>query len=186
VARRSTRNFVRALSSLEVDDFERGPEVSEDVQLTYIADDVRQTTYVYAGSGATEAAVVGEHGIMTLEVATTRGILVDQVSMRGGGGAESVIHMWEVAVEPTITGSATVVVPLQGGGLGDPPAFRETRVNTGTILTAAIAVGNFRVLSTEGMGFRPFHIRNGRFFVLVFGQANTAVDMGVRWRELVS
>lgn len=186
MARRSTRNFVRALTSLGVDDFERGPEVSEDVQLQYIVDDVREVTNVYAGSGANEAAVVGEHGIMTLQVSTPRGILVDQVSMRGAGGAESVIHLWEVAIEPTITGSATVVVPLQGGGLGDPPIFRETRVNTGTILTAAIAVGNFRVLSTEGMNFRPFHIRNDRFFILVFGAANTAVDMGVRWRELRS
>jgi len=40
VARKSTRNFVAQLLGIGVDDTERQPEVSEDVQLVYIADDI--------------------------------------------------------------------------------------------------------------------------------------------------
>ncbi len=184
MARTSTRNFVRGFFGLQVDPSEsaQGPEVSQAAQLSYTADDLREVGYFYGGVGSSEAAVVGEHGILQIECRTPRGLLIDGIHFFGAGGAEGVVHIWEVAVSPTITGPAGVVVPLRGGALGGP-LTPEARVITGTIATAAIAVGNLRMFSGDPWG-GPFHIRNGRFFQIVFGNNNTAVDMGIRWREL--
>jgi len=49
MARKNLRNFINLFRAVAVDDAEAGPEVSEDIQLVYVADDLRQSSYIYGG-----------------------------------------------------------------------------------------------------------------------------------------
>jgi len=186
VPRRSFRNFLQLFGAFRVDDSEKQPDVSQDVQLVYIADDIRQAGYFYGGTGQSEAAVVGEHGILSLACRTTRGLLVDGISMAPPlvFSNPEMILCWSSAVQPTITGPDLLVTPLRGGIAGDDRLLGpQGQATSGTILTGDIAVDTLRVESGN-VPWHPFHIPNNFFFNMVWNTANEAVDMGIRWREL--
>jgi len=183
MARTSTRNFQTAFRSISVDDSAAGPEVSQDVQMVYVVDDLRQSTYIDAGAGGGEGAVVGEHGFMTLECRNPRGLLVTQVTMTDllpTDGLE--LLAWTSAVLPTVTGIAVMLTALRTTGLQGLPAAPVSVSSRATIATANIAVGTFRFLNTAGFQ-QPFFINEGQFFNVVFLASNVAVDLGIRWRE---
>jgi len=183
VPRASFRNFLKAFRILSVDDSARGPEVSDGVQLTYLADDLRETGYGYVGAGAQEAAVVGQHGILSLECRTPRGLIVDVVSCNNlvGFGTDQPIFFWSLNIPPTIVGPSSFASPMRGGF--EAPA-QETLITTGTILTANLAVGRMRYLAMGGAQWKPFHVPLGNHFNMAFSVANIAVDMGLMWRTL--
>jgi len=180
----SFRNFLTLFRAVDVDAAERGPDVSEDIQLTYIADDLRQTSSIDAGSGSTEAAVVGEHGIISLNCRNRRGLEVHQVTMNILIPAfGTTLRIWTSAVVPTITGPAALLTALRTTGLQGLPAAPLSIATAGTILTANIPATAFRMVDAAGFT-PPFFINQGQFFNVAFGTANLAVDLGIRWREL--
>ncbi len=182
MGRITTRGFQRLWRALAVDDQERGPEVSEDIQLQYIVDDARDRTYIYLGSGGTEANVVGEHAIISLECRAPRGLFVDAISMvQPGVLADNVIFCWASSVLPTITTPSIISAALIGGGL-DGTILPVSVTRTGTILTANIAVGAYR--HAEVQPWPRFLLRPTFFFNAAFEDANSAAEMGIRWREL--
>jgi len=184
MARTSIRNFLTAFRAVGVDDAGSGPEVSEDIQMVYLADDLRESTYIDAGAGGGEGAVVGEHGFMTLECRVPSGLLVTQVTMTDLLPTDPFeVLAWTSAVLPTVTGIAVMLTALRTTGLQGLPAAPLSVASRATIATANIAVGTFRFLNTAGFE-QPFFMNNGQFLNIVFLAANVAVDMGIRWREL--
>lgn len=184
MARKNLRNFITLFRAVEVDDAEAGPEVSENIQLVYVADDLRQTSYIYGGSGGSEAAVVGEHGIVTLECRVRRGLEVQQITMTVAAPADgTVLRVWTSGVVPTITGATNMITALRTTGLQGLPAAPLSIAQRGTILTANIPATAFNMVDVHGFT-PPFFINQGQFFNVAFQTANTAVDLGIRWREL--
>jgi len=184
MARTSTRNFQVGFRAIAVDDAASGPEVSQDVQLVYIADDLRQATYIDGGTGGTEAARVGEHGFITLQCRTPRGLEVMQVTMTNQVPAfGNFLHVWTSAVIPTVVGPANMLSALRTVGREGFPQSPQSQAQQATILTAQLATGAFRYVDVQGFT-GPFFINNGQFFNVAFSVANTAVDLGIRWREL--
>jgi len=183
MARRSTRNYQIAFRSVGVDDSAQGPDVSQDVQLVYVVDDLRQTTYIDGGTGAAEAAVAGEHGFITLQCRNPRGLEVTQITMSNQVPAfGNFLHVWTSAVIPTITGAATLVTALRTTGLAGLGGAPLSQAQTATIPTAQLATGAFRYIDVQGFSPR-FFINEGQFFNVAFSVANTATDSGIRWRE---
>ncbi len=184
MARTSRRNFLTAFRAIDVDDAQRGVDVSEQVELVYIADDLRQTTYIDAGSGGTEAAVVGEHAFITLECRVARGVEIRQVTMSPTiVSVGNDIRTWTSGVIPVITGAATMVSALRTTGLQGLPAAPESQTTRGTILTAAIPADAMRTVDSQGFT-APFFINAGQFFNVAMGTANLSSFLGIRWREL--
>jgi len=184
VGRTSFRNFLTLFRAIGVDDATRGPEVSDNIELVYIADDIRQRNYIYAGSGTTEAAVVGEHGIISLECRVPGGLEIGQITMNILIPAfGTTLRVWTSGVEPVITGPATLLTALRTTGLQGLPAAPLSAARAGTILTAAIPATAFRYVDVAQFA-PPFFINQGQFFNVAFNTANLAVDMGIRWREL--
>jgi len=189
VPRVSARNFLRVFAELEIDDAEKGVEVSDNVQLVYIADDLRQRNNVHVGVGTLEAAVVGEHAILSLQVRNKNGVTIDQISftVTPFAGVDDTVRIWASQTLPTIVGPAVLVAPLRSGFLG-PESF----VTAGTILAAAIPTSAFRQKTSSA--FTPgFYVSGPRatvtgivdqFVNVVFNLANTPVGMGIRWTEL--
>jgi len=184
MARTSIRNFLTAFRAVGIDDAEAGPEISQDVQMTYQVDDLRESTYIDAGAGGGEGAVAGEHGFMVLECRVPSGLLVTQVTMTDLLPTDPFeVLAWTSAVLPTVTGIAVMLTALRTTGLQGLPAAPLSVASRATIATANIAVGTFRFLNTAGFE-QPFFMNNGQFLNIVFLAANVAVDMGIRWREL--
>jgi len=184
VGRISRRNFLTLFRATGVDATPRGPEVSDDVQLVYIADDIRQRTYIYAGSGTTEAAVVGENGIISLQCLVPAGMEIQQITMNILIPAfGTTLRVWTSGAEPTITGVANLVTALRTTGLLGLPAAPLSIARAGTIASGSIPVTAFRYLDAAGF-VDPFFINQNQFFNVAFNTANTAVDIGIRWREL--
>jgi len=184
VGRTSRRNFLTLFRAVDVDDAQRGVDVSEEVQLVYIADDLRQTTNIDAGAGGTEAAVVAEHGFLALECRTARGLEVIQVTMSiliPSFGTD--IRVWTSATLPTVTGVANMLTTLRTTGLQGLPAAPLSISQRATIPTGNIPSAAFRMVDAHGFT-PPFFINAGQFFNVAFGTANVAVNLGIRWREL--
>lgn len=184
MGRTSLRNFLTAFRAIRVDDAIRGPEVSDNVQMVYIVDDLRQITNIDAGAGGQEAAVVGEHGFLALECLVAQGIEVIQVTMSLQTPADGTdIRLWTAATLPTVTGAANMLTTLRTTGLQGLPAAPLSISLRATIATAAIPAATFRMVDSQGF-VPPFFLNNGQFFNVAFGTANTAVNLGIRWREL--
>lgn len=184
MARTSRRNFLSVFRSIQVDADARGPDVSNDVGLVYIVDDVRQRTAIDAGSGTTEAAVIGEHAIISLQCRVPGGMEVHQITMNIQIPAfGTTLRLWTSGAEPVITGPNTLVTVLRTTGLVGQPEAPLSVARAGTILTAAIPADTFRYLDASGFT-PPFWLNSGQFFNVAFATANLAVDMGIRWREL--
>jgi len=184
MARINLRNFLTLFRAIEVDGAEEGPEVSQDIQLVYVADDLRQANYIYAGAGISEAAVIGENAIISLQCRNRRGLEVMQVSMIVAiPGFGEQIRLWTSEPAPTITGAANLLSVLRTTGLQGLPAGPLSVAQSGTIVSASIPVTTFVMLDTHGFQ-TPFFINEGQHFNCAFGAANTVVIVGIRWREL--
>jgi len=184
MARTSIRNFLTAFRAVGIDDAEAGPEISQDVQMTYQVDDLRESTYIDAGAGSAEGAVVAEHGFLTLQCRVPSGLLITQVSMHDLTPTDGLTLLaWTSGVVPTVTGIATMLSVLRTTGLQGLPAAPLSIASRATIPTANIPADTFRFLNTAGFN-QPFFINEGQFFNACFLAANVAVDLGIRWREL--
>jgi len=187
MARPSSRNYQRLFGLVGVDPTEKGPEVSEDVQLVYIADDIRQRSGVEVGARASEAAVVGEFGFLSLRINAPGGVEITQITAFGSVAPANLIQIFTHTSQtlPTITGAGGVLTPLRTGIL--PPV---STLQTGTV-AAVIGAAFVHQNDAEFAPFYvagPFQASDGttttQFFNITFGTANLATVIGLRWREL--
>jgi len=184
MARTSTRNFQIAFRSIGVDDSATGPEVSQDVQQVYIVDDLRQHTYIDGGAGGLEGAVVGEHGFVGVACRVPGGMEIIQITMTVAVPADGeVLRVWTTGAPlPTITGESLMITALRTTGLAGLGAAPLSISRRGTVTTASIPATAFRYVDAQG--FVPgFWLNDGQNFNVAFDVANTAVELGIRWRE---
>jgi len=185
MGRTSTRNFQTAFRAVAVDDSASGPDVSQDVQLVYLVEDLHRFRIQTAGATADEGAVVGEHAFLSLEINTPEGVEILQVSAHGSATPTDVliVRFWTSQTLPTVTGVAGVVTPLRTG-----ERSVTARLQTATIATAAIPATAFRQLTDvpfqEQYLVGPSASGTIQFFNIALGTANLAAIMGLRWREL--
>ncbi len=184
MGRTSTRNFLTLFRAVGVDAAHRGPDVSDDVQLVYLADDIRQRTYIYAGAGTTEAAVIAESATVSLECRNPGGLEVLQITMSiliPSFG--TVLHLHTSAVQPPMTGPNPLLSSLRTVGIAGGPGAPQSVATSGTIAIATVPTEAFRYLDAHGFT-EPFLINIGQHFNVTFGLPNTAVTIGIMWREL--
>ncbi|MEE8549621.1 MAG: hypothetical protein V3S74_09110 [Alphaproteobacteria bacterium] len=153
--------------------------------MVYVVDDLRQRTYIQAGAGGTEPATAGQHGFVTVECRNAGGLEVEQITMSNTVPAfGNFVHLWTSAVLPTVVGAAVMLTTLRttglAGGLGAP----ESIATRASIITANIPATSFRYVDVQTFGSQSFFINQGQFFNVAFSVVNTAVDLGIRWREL--
>jgi len=184
MARTSIRNFLTAFRHVGVDATAEGPDVSQDVQMVYVVDDLRQTSYIQGGSGTIEAAVAVENAIISIECRVPRGMEIEQITIEDAvAGFGDQIECWTSATEPTITGVANLVTALRTTGLAGQPAAPLSIARVGTIATGAIPASAFRYNGQQG--FTPrFFINQGQFFNAAAAEANVLKNVAIRWREL--
>ncbi len=185
MGRTSFRNFLTAFRAISVDDATRGPEVSEDVQLVYVVDELARGSSIDGGAGGNEAAVVGEHAIITLECRNAGGVEITQVTASINIPANgTVLRAWTSGVQPVgITGPASMIAVLRTTGLQGLPAAPTAATTRGTIPTASLPVDTFQWVDLHQFA-PPFFINQGQHFNVAFGPANLACVLGIRWREL--
>jgi len=178
--RTSSRNLLAAFTALQIDDRARGAQVSDDIQMVYVIDDATSLSESHVGTGGTEAAVVGEHGVMSLQCNNPGGLVVDTASAIQVPffGNEASTRVWTSAVVPTITGPASPTFELLQG------PSSQAIVQQGTIATANIPAGASRYLNQNGNAIEGFLLRDGFFFNMAFSVVNVATALGLRWREL--
>lgn len=185
MGRTSFRNFLTAFRAIRVDDATRGPEVSEDIQLVYVVDDLRRITAIDAGAGGNEAAVVGENAFVSVECRNAGGLEITQVTMTipvPAGG--TVLRAWTSALQPVgLTGPATLLTVLRTTGLQGLPAGPLGVATSATFATGSIPATTFQWVDQAGFQ-APFFISQGQHFNVAFGAVNVAVALGIRWREL--
>lgn len=183
MGRTSTRNFLTLFRSVSVDDAERGPDVSQDIQLVYLAGDLRQTTYIYAGSGGQELGVVGEHAIVTIQCRVPRGMEIQVVNFLTGAAAPQV-RLWTSDTQPVITTPANMITVMRTSGLEGLPAAPLSIAARGTIATGSIPTDTYRQIANQALTEPLFFINEGQHFNAALDVVNTSVDLGIRWREL--
>jgi len=185
MGRTSRRNFLTLFRAVAVDDAQRGVDVSEEVSLVYIAQDLARANSIDAGAGTNEAAVIGEHALWSVECRNAGGLEITQVTMTipvPAGG--TVLRAWTSAVQPVgITGPAAILTALRTTGLSGLPAAPLGLATSATIATASLPATTFQWVDQAGFQ-APFFINQGQHFNVAFGPANLAVAMGIRWREL--
>ncbi len=185
MARTSTRNFLTVFRSIGVDDAEGGPDVSQDVQMVYVAGDLRQANYIYGGAGDQVAAVVAEHAMISLECRVAGGIEVMQVTLHlPTSGDGNTVHMFTgTGLPANMNNQNPLVTTLRTTGLQGLPAAPLSLATSGTLPTASIPAEAFNYLNREGFT-SPFFINQGQNINAVFAGFNAVVDVGIRWREL--
>jgi len=176
--RKSLRNLLAPLRSVSVDITGDGPDVSDDIQLTYQLGDLSHATYAWAGAGIRENAAVGELGVLTLEVRNPHGLVIDRaVSFRDiGNFARNEIFV--SATIPTIIGANPVPLDLLSG-----PA-PHTIGTAGTILAASIPASSLSFLNSSETFAQGLWVQEGRFFTLVHLETNQTVNLSIRFHEL--
>lgn len=178
MARLSNRNFVAQLRSVGVEDLEKGPEVSQDIQLVYVVDDISR---LIAPRPPVEGFIT--QGVPT-QVARVSGISfrppADSAAvitwMRNDGAIDS---LYEIGTARDLTDD---VNPITIDFFTGPAAPRSTaQFGTKAVQTAGI-------LLPAGENIPDRHpdlvVDPGQIFLWVGNAINNAMTMTFSWREV--
>jgi len=193
--RRSLRNVLTALRALAIDVTGKGPDVSDDVQLTYQLDDVSHQLSQEYGIGYGSANVAGDfHGIIQLQITNPGGIMITECGELVFGIVTRSLA-WTDVVSETITTTATSSThPALGHNFPRPT---RTLIQCGFMPGADVrnAQSGDPVRGEAFVWFANNTMRNffvpgpeaggERFFMFVRSQAANGANMGIRWREFL-
>lgn len=201
--RTSRRNILPALTGADVDAAGKGAEVSDEIQLVYILDDIRNPLYAFAGIGEFTPGAVGREHCLQIECRNPRGLVIDEmVGVHAGGqpgDPDSLIIKCNTQTTPEPNFDPA---PL---GQLEPLAFNEggirpaAEARSGTIPQGQFDGGRpgFTVSLLGGLpigtsgGFGPpvgalqgLFIDFGKFLVMISGRPNNSSQWSLRWHEL--
>jgi len=181
VAQLSKRSLIAALTAAEIDQDSFQPDVSQNIQLTYLLDSFQHSLEGHYGVGFSEPPDVLEVAVLELEVRNEFGVIVVQANNAVVAGLEPIVRVWSNTTGETLTGPTTVVPGLSNG------PSSQSIIRSGTILAAAIPLGALfmRSIPLEEM-FVSGRPRGGpsNFLMIAAVNANVQGSLGMRWREL--
>jgi len=185
MARRSLRNFITQLRAMAVDDTELGPNVSEDIQLTYQLDDFSRYTRGEYASGGFFTGVGGDHQFMQLEVRSPFGAIIESVVFTFlSTTPQSMGVMLQTTAFPIIGGVERLAISS-----GPPP---DSIALHGVIDAPDIPQNRFMCLSDRfgGQGIEGLFIPGrppggpSHFFGAFLSGAGSSNNQAIRWTEL--
>ena len=178
MARKSNRNFFGLLSGVGVDDADRQPEISEDVQLVYIADDLRRLI-------APRSPVEGF---------TTQGVPVDAIRVSGisfrppPDSAAIITWMRNDSAIDTLYIVGTTLDLTNNLNPGTEEFSTGPGSPRSTFQFGSKAVQTAGVLLPAGENIPDRHpdivIEPGQIFLWVGVTINTAAELTWSWREV--
>jgi len=177
VPRSTTRDFVAQLRSAGVDDIERGPKISEDVQLVYIADDLRHLisprSPVEGYVTTTVAAIAARVSGIALRPPPTSSIIVTW--FRNDAAISSIYNVSALDLTNDLVAGT---IDFTTG----PGAARAT-FNQGTRASSTIGV---QLPAGENLPDRhpDLVVTPGQVFLWLGVVVNTAVTFSFTWREV--
>jgi len=177
VARLTTRDFVAQLRSAGVDEIERGPKVSDDIQLVYIADDlshlISPRSPVEGYVSTTVLNVAARVSGIALRPPPTSAIIVSW--FRNDSAIASIYNVSNLDLTNDIVAGAA--------DFSTGPAAVRATFNQGTRATSTIGV-----LLPAGDNLPDRHpdlvIIPGQVFLWIGTTANTSVTFSFAWREV--
>jgi len=173
--RRSVRNFLRFFEAAGVDERAEGPDVSEGVQIVYVADDLTHSFRNYAGAGTFEGALVAERAITQLECRNPSGLIVH---------AATQIGVPIVAGEPYFFGASTVAQAMTGPAVSTQwftvaAPLSEITQGTTSVFPTGVPVDISQSITPSGL-----FLRNGEFFFVFYRPTNAPSRFGIYYSEL--
>jgi len=182
----SKRKFTsRALAAVSVDIKSKQPNVSEDIQLVYVVDNIGEQLFGHGAVGDfTPNLGGGIHHILQGECRNRRGMIIEEVTGSiTNGSTIQVCNIGTAAVSAPIT---TPFIEPIGINEGLPV---QAQFISGGVLTAFFlsdTVGYFRIDlgATFSQVMKGLFVGFGRFFQIVTSKANTKGEWSVRWKEL--
>lgn len=201
--RRSRRNILPALTGADVDASGKGADVSDEIQLVYVLDDIRVPLYAYGGIGEfTPGAAVRSH-CLQIECRNPRGLVIDEmVGVHAGGQPGDPDSLIIKCNTQTFPEPNFLPAPL---GQLEPLAFNEgipalAEARSGTVpqgqfnggrpgFTVSILGVGLPIGTSGGFGgpvgaLQGLFIEFGKFLVMISGRPNNASQWSLRWHEL--
>jgi len=201
--RKTDRNLIADFATLGIEYLpNKGPEVSDDIQMVYIMGDVTGaglavSTFV---PGFTEPNPINREYGIDIDISATVGenATVEILALATGGG----IWVTPITSNSNNTGHVWTIAALSGLGTTlNPTAANSSAFGAGLAATAVVEFGtqvsadpvNAMLYNMGGGQFgwapnlilRPFYLGPGRVMVYESNSANAALDMGFLWREVV-
>lgn len=201
--RTSKRNILPALTGADIDAAGKGAQVSDEIQLVYVVDDIRVPLYAYAGIGEFTPAASGRSHFLQIECRNPRGLVIDEmVGVHHGGQPGDPDNLILKCNTQTFTEPDVLPAPV---GQLEPLAFNEgipalAEARSGTVPSGAFNGGRpgFTV-SILGVGLpigtsggyggpvgalQGLFVEFGKFLVMISGRPNAASQWSLRWHEL--
>ncbi len=201
MARITTRNFLADFATLGIEygPDQKGPDISQDVQMVYLMGDVTtaataavgsktevagRASLVAAGTGAFVGAVAGNRAIIELEVVNAGGVVIDGAGLFFFDGSDRNALVWiqnsgNTIVTPVVRAPAYEESP--GAVVVAPVAI----VTTGTI-TSGNTPSTVAAFGSRQDGLQNLFIRQGQFLACANTSLNFATTVSMRWQELVA
>ncbi len=189
--RRSKRNIIFALDAAEIDVTGKGAQVSDDIQLVYVLDDIREGLYAYGASGAFVNNTPARIAMIEIHCRNKRGLIVDEIMGVHAGGLPRDFLVINANTqdneEPSISAEVIATIAIAEG------RPTKARVRSGNIPSAAFFGRPRFLLSLLGntSGFGPprgalegLFIGNDRFLVMMSDSVNQQASWSLRWHEL--
>jgi len=199
--RRSIRNILGALTGADIDATGKGATVSDEIQLVYVLDDIRNPLYAFAGIGEFTSKAAGRMHCLQIECRNPRGLVIDEMVGVHAGGQPGDPDFLIIKCN-TQTFPEPNFLPI--GGQLEPLAFNEGRqpvaeARSGTIpqnqfnggrpgFTVSL-IGGLPVGTSGGFGppvgaLQGLFIDSGKFLVMISGNVNNSSQWSLRWHEL--
>jgi len=180
--RKTRDDFSNTFLQMNVDFTGKGPQVSDDIQLTYQLDDYVETRWVSAGAGKFRGSTVG-NAVLELECRNRRGLIIDDVNCIPTSG--------EAANTPLLFGAeASGATDPLTGILVVTPSLVSGGIPLGVVLSGHITTAQYNVTNPFFMkGFTPawlkgFHLEFGQFLHIRKDTPSGKSILSVRWHEL--
>lgn len=191
----SRRNLIRPLDLGALVDFSgKGAQVSDDVQLVYVLDDIRESLYAYGAIGEFTPAAAGRIHLLQIQCRNRRGLIIDELVGVHAGGTNSRLNVkcnTQDAAEPNI---------IPAGGQPEPLGISEGLPTKAVAVSGTVPSGQFdggRPGFTVSFAMNPDNVFCGlpgalvglfigfnRFLVMLSDASNAGSQWSLRWHEL--
>lgn len=209
MARITNRNFLPGFQDLEIEygPDQRGPDVSDDIQMVYLMGDatpdpaISVASFVPGWSLPDPIPIEYAAQILIFNVVAqfTR---LELIASAGGNG------LWVYSLHTDNAGNNNIFIWSNAAASGlattiNPTAANSSAWGAGVAATAVLDAGNtatvaptnamyvdMSISSVSGRpeaftgGFEPIYISAGRVFVMQTIATNKAMEIGVSWREV--